>query len=97
MCLGKDTENETFIFNNSIFNNSNEKKKPGITIDNKLTFKSNIIILCRKAEKIMGGFIKAIKSSEWFSEKVDFQFLSKVILITALLYGYFVQEHQIIW
>ena len=24
MCLGEDTENKTFIFDNSIFNNSNE-------------------------------------------------------------------------
>ena len=38
MCLGKDTENETFIFNNLIFNNSNEEKIYGIIIYNKLTF-----------------------------------------------------------
>ena len=38
MCLGKDTENETFIFNNLIFNNSNEEKIHGIIIYNKLTF-----------------------------------------------------------
>ena len=49
MCLGKDTENETFIFNNFIFNNSNEEKSLGISTDNKLTFR---------------GFIKAIKSSK---------------------------------
>ena len=39
MCLGKDTENETFIFNNFIFNNNNEEKILGITIDNKFTLK----------------------------------------------------------
>ena len=38
MCLGSDTENETIFFNNLIFNNSNEEKILGITIDNKLTF-----------------------------------------------------------
>ena len=38
MRLGKDTENETFIFNNLIFNNSNEEKIHGIIIYNKLTF-----------------------------------------------------------
>ena len=46
MCLGKDTENETSIFNNFIFNNGNKEKILGITIDNKLTFKSHIKILC---------------------------------------------------
>ena len=50
MCLGKDMENETFIFN-FIFNNSNEEKILGITIGNKLTFKSHIKILCRKAAR----------------------------------------------
>ena len=64
MCLGKDTESETFIFNNFIFNNSNEEKILGITIDNKLTFKGHIKILCRKAAQKMGDFIKAIKSSK---------------------------------
>ena len=44
--LGKDTENETSIFNNFIFNNGNKEKILGITIDNKLTFKSHIKILC---------------------------------------------------
>ena len=49
MRFGKDTENETFIFNNLIFNWSNEEKIFTITIDNKLTFKSHIKILCKKA------------------------------------------------
>ena len=47
--LGKDTKNERFIFNNFIFNDSNEQKIFGITIDIKLTFKSHIKILCKKA------------------------------------------------
>ena len=54
MCLGKDTENETFIFNNFIFNNSNEAKILEITIDNKLTFKGHIKTLCRKAAQKIG-------------------------------------------
>ena len=53
-CLGKDTENETFLFNNFIFNNCIEEKILGITIDNKLTFKGCIKILCRKAAQKMG-------------------------------------------
>ena len=50
-CLSKDTENETFIFDNFIFNNSNEEKILGITIDNKLTFKRHIKILRRKPSR----------------------------------------------
>ena len=40
MCFVKDTENETFIFNKFILNNSNEEKIPWKTIDKKLVFKS---------------------------------------------------------
>ena len=38
----KDTLIENFTFINSIFNNSNEEKILGITLDKKLTFKSHI-------------------------------------------------------
>ena len=55
MCLGKTTENETFICNNFILNNSNEEKILGITIANKVTFKSHIKILCKKAAKKIGA------------------------------------------
>ena len=48
MYFGKDTENKAFIFNNLIFNNSNEEKILGITIKNKLTFKSNINFFVKK-------------------------------------------------
>ena len=60
MCLGKDTENETFIFNNFIFNNSNEEKILGITIDNKLTFKGHIKILYRKAAQKIGALSRLL-------------------------------------
>ena len=60
MGLGKDTENETFIFNNSIFNSSNEEKRLGITINNKLTFKSHNKILCRKAAQKIGALSRLL-------------------------------------
>ena len=60
MCLGKDTEKETFIFNNFIFNNSNEEKILGITIDNKVTFKGHIEILCRNAAQKMGALSRLL-------------------------------------
>ena len=60
MCLGKDAENEPFIFNNFIFNNSSEEKILGITIYNKLTFKSHIKYLCRKTAKKIGALSKLL-------------------------------------
>ena len=51
MCLGKDTRNETFIFNGVVMKNSKEQKILGVTIDNKLTFKSHIKNLCKKASQ----------------------------------------------
>ena len=57
MCYGKNTENETFIFNNFIFNNRNEEKIQGSTINNNLTFKSHIKILSRKAAQKMGALL----------------------------------------
>ena len=53
MCLGKNTENETFTFKDTIMNNSKEEKILGVIIDNRLTFSSHIRELCKKAsEKI---------------------------------------------
>ena len=41
MCLGKNTENETFIFKDTIMNSSKE--------ENRLTFSSHMRVLCKKA------------------------------------------------
>ena len=60
MCLGKDTENEAFIFNNFIFSNSNEDKVLEITIDNKLIFKSRFKILCKKAHQKTGALSRLL-------------------------------------
>ena len=58
MCLGEDTENKTFIFDNSIFNNSNEEKILGITIDKKLNFKVTLKFYVKKHPEER-SFIKA--------------------------------------
>ena len=42
MCLGKNKENNTYFFNNTAIKNSSEEKILGITIDNKLKFKSHV-------------------------------------------------------
>ena len=48
MCLGNNTENETFLFHNILMENSKEQKILGVIIDNKLNFKSHISELCKK-------------------------------------------------
>ena len=55
MCLGKDTRNETFIFKGLVMKNSKKQKILGFTIDNKLTFKSHIKNLCKKASQKIGA------------------------------------------
>ena len=51
MCLGKNTENETFTFKNTIMNNSKEEKILGVIINNRQTFSSHITELCKKASQ----------------------------------------------
>ena len=66
MCLGKNTENETFIFKDIIMNNSKEKIL-GVTIDNRPTFSSHIRELGKKAsQKIMAlsGISNQINDSQ---------------------------------
>ena len=55
VCLGKDTRNETFIFKGLVMKNSKEQKILGITIYNKLTFKSHIRNLCKNASQKTGA------------------------------------------
>ena len=51
MCLGKNTENETYFFNNTEMEISSEEKILGITIDNKLKFKSHVKNLRKEASQ----------------------------------------------
>ena len=51
MCLRKDIGNETFNFKGSVIKNSKEQTILGVTLDNKLTFKSHIKNLCKKASR----------------------------------------------
>ena len=43
MCLGNDTQNETFISKDLVMKNSKEQKILGVTVDNKLNCKSYIM------------------------------------------------------
>ena len=58
MCLGNNTENETFSFHNILVENSKEQKNLGVTIDNKLNFKSHINELCKKASQKVSALSK---------------------------------------
>ena len=49
MCIGRNTENDKFEFDNLLLENSKEEVVLGVTIDNKLTFDSHIKNFCRKA------------------------------------------------
>ena len=51
MCLGNNTESETFLFHNILMENSKEQKILGVIIDNKLNFKSHISELCKKVSQ----------------------------------------------
>ena len=42
MCLGQNTVNETFVYDNSETKNSKEERILGVIIDNKLNFKSRV-------------------------------------------------------
>ena len=44
MCLGRNTENETFVFKNKIIKNCEKQNFLEIIIDNKLKFKSHVKI-----------------------------------------------------
>ena len=51
LCALAKTENETFIFKDTIMNNRKEEKIQGVTIDNRLTISSHIRELCKKASQ----------------------------------------------
>ena len=60
--LEKTQEMRLLFFKGLVMKNSEEQKILGVTIDNKLTFKSHIKNLCKKASQNR-GFIKPLKSS----------------------------------
>ena len=60
LCLGEDTRKETFTFKGFEMTNSKEQKILGITIDYKLTFKSHIKNLCKKASQKIGALSRLL-------------------------------------
>ena len=51
MCLGQNTGNETFVYDNTEMKSSKDKKILRVIIDNKLRFKSHVKNLCKKASQ----------------------------------------------
>ena len=49
MCIVRNTKNDKFEFDNLRLENSKEEVVLGVTIDNKLTFDSQIKNICKKA------------------------------------------------
>ena len=71
MCLGKNTENETFTFKNTIMNNNKEEKILGVIIDNRQTFSSHIRELCKKASQKISA-LSRLSNPFNYSEKNPF-------------------------
>ena len=68
MCLGNNTENETFLFQNILMENSKKQNIVGVTMNNKFNFKSEISELCKKAsQKIVA--LSRLSSYLYKSEK----------------------------
>ena len=63
MCIGRNSENEKFDFDNLVLENTKEDFVLGVTIDNKLTFDSHIKNICRKAGQKPGCIVENNKLS----------------------------------
>ena len=77
ICLGNNTENETFLFNNNLMENSNEQKVLGLTIDNKLNFKSHMNQFCKKVSQKFGALCKLSSYLNSSQKKVIFNSITK--------------------
>ena len=63
ICIGSNTENSKFEFDNLISEKSKEEVVLGVTIDNKLTFDSHIKNIFRKAGPKRGALLRTKKLS----------------------------------
>ena len=63
MCLGNNTENETFLFHNILMENSKEQKLVGVIIDNKLNFKCHVSELSKKPSQKVAALSSYLRNS----------------------------------
>ena len=80
MCLGNNTENETFLLKNILMENSKEQKILGVIIDNKLNLEvtevNYVKRLLRKMQLYLGSLV--IYRKHW--EKDNFQLDDKITI-----------------
>ena len=72
MCIGRNTENDKFEFDNFLLENSKEEVVLGVTIDNKLTFDSPIKSIWRKAGQKHGALLRITNYLNSSQKKVYF-------------------------
>ena len=77
MCLGQNTVNETFVYDNIEMKNSKEEKILGVIIDNKLRFKSHVKNLCKKASQKIWALSRLINYLNDSKKKMIFNALIK--------------------
>ena len=77
MCLGQNTVNETFVYDNTEMKNSKEEKILGVIIDNKLRFKSHVKNLCKKASQKIWALSRLINYLNDSKKKIIFNALIK--------------------
>ena len=58
ICIGSNTENDEFEFDNLLLENSKEEVLLGIATDNKLKFDSHMKNICKKAWQKLGALLR---------------------------------------
>ena len=88
MCIGRNTKNDRFEFDNFLLENSKEEDVLGVTIDNELKFDSHIKNICRKAGQKLDALLRItnyLNSSQKkliFSGMVKSQFTYRPLIWT---------------
>ena len=77
MCLGQNTVNEKFVYDNIEMKNSKEKKILGVIIDNILRFESHVKNLCKKASQKTWALPRLINYLNDSEKKMIFNALIK--------------------
>ena len=91
MCLGNNTENETFLFYNILTENSKQQKIIGV----ELNFKSHISELCKKASQKVAALSRLSSYLHNTEKKLIFNSIIKSqFSYCRLWYGCSAQEHR---
>ena len=80
MCLGNNTENDTFLFHNILLENRKEQKILGVIIENKLNFKSHMSELCKKTSQKVAALSRLSSYLHNSEKKINFQLDNQIII-----------------